>query len=203
MRSLVDGDEASVSATALHCTARRGGAAGAGGGGGGGGTSAALLCVAPRGTAAGVRSVRDFASLEYVDAEATLGPDQVPPSSLPPASFVCTVHTAAGRCSNASHLGELGLAPADVRTPEAVLVSKTSRCSSFQLHQAFTRVWLEPLASAEPRVVFRDAGAGVRGRQPRACHVQLLPGRHVASVRCGRPHTRRLHGPGYARSPTG
>jgi hypothetical protein len=92
MRSLVDGDEASVSATALHCTARRGGAAGAGGGGGGG-TSAALLCVAPRGTAAGVRSVRDFASLEYVDAEAALGPDQVPPFPLPPASFVCTVAT--------------------------------------------------------------------------------------------------------------
>jgi hypothetical protein len=80
MRSLVDGDEASVSATALHCTARRGGAAGAGGGGGGGGTSAALLCVAPRGTAAGVRSVRDFASLEYVDAEAARSaPTRCPP----------------------------------------------------------------------------------------------------------------------------
>jgi hypothetical protein len=70
MRLLVDGD--STSTTALRVAARRGG-----GDRGGGATAAALLSVAPRGSAAGARCVRQMASLQYVDVEAALGPDQV------------------------------------------------------------------------------------------------------------------------------
>jgi hypothetical protein len=70
VRLLVDGDNTST--TAMRVAARRGG-----GDRGGGATAAALLCVAPRGSAAGARCVRQMVSLQYVDVEAALGPDQV------------------------------------------------------------------------------------------------------------------------------
>lgn len=70
VRLLVDGDR--TSATALRVAARRGG-----GDRSGGATTTALLSVAPRGSAAGARCVREMTSLQYVDVEAALGPDQV------------------------------------------------------------------------------------------------------------------------------